>query len=359
MGKIILDEKLPEDLQIKSAGSHFYLYGISLHKQGEFQRSKFNHPLVVCITLMITMSKSVISLSLDGQKTSDLTFLLIGDWVHFLGVRIHGNVLLILTACFVLITQLFNIWDCSDYSNNQNKQDTSYLALINMLTGKISPLEIGLIKTKSVEKLLTTTKYLLAISEIMSRSFSISGTIFTSVLLFFMPSYKFIPLVLPYMVHLTMGGYYLGTFITYQMSYFYIITTYFQLRIRHLNEKIDANMKKSRINGWTMRAILYENNSVHKSIETYNRLHSSKLLFNMIFVNGLFIDFAFYIYFFVDLNFLMKNMCFYFAIIWLTIFIIILNFSSQIVNEIKKTNELFTKIIYENKFEIGKKLKVT
>lgn len=355
--KLDLAEKLPNHLRISELGTHFYRFGISIVKIDNCHRSRINHPLFVHLLSLSVIAKSLISLSLDSEKTSDTTFFIIGDWVHFLGARIHGNILLILNCSSVILSQIFHFQQY--FNQRQSKEYNCYLAPIIMMSGQVSPLTIGLIEAKSVQLLLTLTRYLLVSSRLLSRSFALSGVIFNSVLIFHQPNYYMLPVTIFHMGHLCLGGYFLGTFFTYQISYFFIIITYFILRIRHLHYLIESRLQKSGINGAFIRRIINENNWIQKSIEVYNRVESSKFLFIVIFINGSFINFIFYIYFFVELNALMKNMCFYFTIIWSTLFIAILHYCSLIVLFQNKTYSLLTKIIYSKNMNVLPSLKVT
>ena len=351
MPSFVLYEPLPKELVIPSSGDHFYKYGISLYSVGSVERSKLNNPIIVFIIPMITIIKSIISLSLIEWKINENILVLIGDWTHFLGVRVHANIMLILCSSFVIYSQF------SHFINHRKFVKQTYLTPFVMLAGRVSPLTIGMRSANDVQRMVELSKLMFTCTRYISQSFAISGVIFASVLLFNMPSLFYIPVIGLHMTQLSMGGYFLGTSFTYQISYFYLIAMYFKLKIKRLNESLIESQSKPRINRLLIE-ILYENNWIHNEIYRSNDEFVSKFLFGIIFINGAFICFTVYVYLFVSLNLLMKNLCLYFAIIWSIIFIAILDKSSQIVCEKNKTYRSLNKLLYNRKLPLVLLLKV-
>ena len=352
MLRIELSEVLPKSLAISSSGGHFFQYGISSFSVGSVKRAKFNHPIFVFIIPLITIIKSIISLSLNESETEDKIFFLIGDWTHFLGVKVHANILLMLSSLFVIYSLIIH------YFNNGKHSTHFYLHPFLMVGGQVPPLKIGVKSIKDVEKLLKLSNILFKCSKYIFISFSISGLIFSSILLFNMPSLFYIPIAILHMIQLSFGGYFLGTFFAFQISYFYLIAVYVIQKIRHLNKTISKCLSESKISKLFLFEILLENHLIQREIYKINEQFVSEFLFGIIFINGSFVNFAIYVYLFVELNLLMKNLCLYFAIIWLIIFLIILEKSSQIVYQKNRTYYLLRKMVYTQKFSLCLNLKV-
>ena len=146
---------LPSNLVIKNAGNDFYRIGLSLFKFGSEKRIKLHNPLFVFTINTLYSIKCGLSLAFLKDDDNDGLFLLIGDLGHFMKVRYHMNICIILYALIGMSSQIINYWY---YKNNVKP---SYLKLFEMMSGLVSPQSIGLTNKKHIYKIVMRMKFLL------------------------------------------------------------------------------------------------------------------------------------------------------------------------------------------------------
>ena len=141
---------LPENWVISSSGHHFYRSGFSQYRNGCTDRSKLYHPLLVFTIALIIILRCLYS-ALTSPKTNYF-HLLIGDWCHFIDMRIHMN----MTVFFGLgMAYLSLVIQYYEYIGNRGQP---YMNVFNMMSGQITPHSIGLNDENTINDILKKTK---------------------------------------------------------------------------------------------------------------------------------------------------------------------------------------------------------
>ena len=107
MDNIKLNERLSDDVLIKSIDKHLYRIGLSLHLDDCEDRLIFNKPLIIIIVYVIQLCKLLlIELVFIND---DLLITKLGDFGHFIGIGSQLNWCIIFGTFFVF---LFNSYIC-------------------------------------------------------------------------------------------------------------------------------------------------------------------------------------------------------------------------------------------------------
>ena len=135
MSSISFDKHLPQSLVIKSVDNELYRIGCLCRSANQRKsRNLFHHPIVVNIALMIQLIKSIISFISD----SELLSIYLGDVITLTGIGYNG-----------LIVQLFFVISCLSlhlihYNNDRRGVDPTFLRVLQLMSGSLTPREIGL-----------------------------------------------------------------------------------------------------------------------------------------------------------------------------------------------------------------------
>jgi len=262
------NELLPENIVISSEGTHLYRIGLSHFPNGFIRRTKFNNPILILIMFLQFIIRSIISLLLSDEDSNLLV--LVGDSMHFMGLRIHLNITIFLTTSLVLISQILH------YYNYKNNIKPSYLKPFQMISGLISPKSIGLTNRAEVYRIIKVSKISFLVCEWYSNfvmpllSFIVYIVSFGQNISF----EKFIILGIPHSFLLCITTIYIYRFILWQLIYFYIICYYLKSKLRVINERLKQNDRV--IN---LYKIINSLNSIYSEINDYNNNYWSKFLF--------------------------------------------------------------------------------
>ena len=124
---INVDQCLPQQLVVNSAGNHLYLIGLSHFRSGLLNRSKIYNPLLITVLNFIFIFHSILSLSLSKENPE--VFIWIVDPSYFINARIHFNVGVIILLAFALISQYLHY---KDYKSNKTP---NYLKPFQIIEG--------------------------------------------------------------------------------------------------------------------------------------------------------------------------------------------------------------------------------
>jgi hypothetical protein len=149
---------------IDSSGSHLYRIGLSLFPYGNKPRYRFCKPMLICITMIIYLFKSISSLFFNINRNIENFHIYIGDCFYFLGFKIHGNLVIIFGIFLIITSQL------SYYKFYKNGVKPCYMKPFDMMYGLITPYSIGIYNHNDVIRLFNKTKLLFNIFEKITRS---------------------------------------------------------------------------------------------------------------------------------------------------------------------------------------------
>jgi hypothetical protein len=146
-----------------------------------------------------------------------------------------------------------------------------------------------------------------------------------------------------------------------QMTYFYIICFYLELKLRNANNRIKESFnKKHRMTNNKMKNILKSLNSIAREINTYNNdLWSKYLMIVLIFVI-IVLDFELFESIFGKMNLFFKMILFYSSCTTFSLLMILINTASSVSFEAKKSFKLLNKlfITFNKQVSIRMRIKV-
>jgi hypothetical protein len=146
-----------------------------------------------------------------------------------------------------------------------------------------------------------------------------------------------------------------------QMTYFYIICLYLELKLRNANNSIKERFnKKYRMTNNKMKNILKSLDSIAREINTYNNdLWSKYLIIVLIFIL-IVLDLALFESIFGKINLLIKINLFYCSCSAFSLLMILINTASSVSFEAKKSYKLLNKlfITFNKQVSIRMRIKV-
>jgi hypothetical protein len=143
---------LLQNIILKGAENHLYRIGLNLKYDRNKKRRIFYNPILIFSVNIAIVIKSIVRLLTHEENKKFL--IIIGDFSHFLGLKTHYNVILIFSIFSAPISQLIS------YYNYKNGIKQTYLKVIDMMSGLISPKSIGLTNKEEIYKLMKKSKIL-------------------------------------------------------------------------------------------------------------------------------------------------------------------------------------------------------
>jgi hypothetical protein len=144
------NKRLPPDIIIHSAETHMFHIGLSLFENESTKRTKLHNPVFITLVNTISLMRCIISLLLPQEN--EKPFIIIGNFSYFLGIRVHFNLAYGLYILLALTSQLLH------YINYKNDIKPIYLKPFTMMSGLISPQNIGLTNRDKIYKLIKLSK---------------------------------------------------------------------------------------------------------------------------------------------------------------------------------------------------------
>jgi len=217
---------LPKNIIIPFAQTHLYRIGLSLFPYEFIKRKRYNNPLFIFIIHLFILIRSIIALNLSDNN--DFMLLVIGDYSHFLKIRIQFNLAVALISSLPLISQIIH------YYNFKNDIKPSYLRPFEMISGLISPKSIGLTDKEQIYDLIKQSKTLFICCEFMlTKVIPLMG--FSMGFLTFSLNCSLIELIVYCIPHciLVSSAIYSGySIILWQLIYYYIICQYLKSKLK-------------------------------------------------------------------------------------------------------------------------------
>jgi len=340
---------LPQNMILKSAGSHFYRIGLSLFPFGSEKRKRLFNPYFITIIISFSLLKSMLSLLIPEDDNYYKYRILFGDWVYFMKARLHITITQIIYGLIALISQLLNYWY---YKNNISP---SYLKPFEMMSGLVSPQSIGLSNREDIEKLLKRSRFLFFISGILTKASPFVGISASFVLFFNSVEFYYYLTFIPWVLLFALFIYFSSNFIVYQILYFYLICYYLKIKLINENSRIKNLIhSRCRINNSKIKQILNSLNSIHSEIDEFNANHWNKFLFWILILVITTIDFTIFTVLFGRINIFLKLVGLYSVLTFISLLVFLLNIASSISYEANNSYKLLIKL-----FALNVKLNIT
>ena len=113
------------------------------------KRSVINKPLIITMVLIIQSMMRIVSNTTDNK----LIILLTGDVGHLIGIKGHFNITGTLVSIMILLFQMVY------YYNHRIGVKPTFIRVIQVLSGSITPSSVGLNNSTQVKQLLKIAKW--------------------------------------------------------------------------------------------------------------------------------------------------------------------------------------------------------
>ena len=155
MTSIDVRKCLPQSLAIKSVDNELYRIGClcrPIDQTNDYNRGKgrhrIHHPILVNTILTIQMIKSIVSLPSNDKQLG----IYLGDWPMLMGVGFNTHITIILFTAFNISIHVIHAY------NHIRGVDPSFLRVFQMMSGSLTPIEIGVTDERVIKELIRRTK---------------------------------------------------------------------------------------------------------------------------------------------------------------------------------------------------------
>jgi len=347
------DKHLPENIAIKSAGSHLYLIGLSNFKIGSKTRNAFHNPILIFAINSIQAIKFILSLLFSRRNSIIRT--LIADGAYYLEAILHLNSATLLLAILALLTQIHNYF---------NQNELSFLKPLQMISGSISPQSIGFTQIQDIKSLLKMTK----ISFFVSYLFTMIAIPFVAFTFSFVSLYlnlsliEFIVFGIPNTILWTLYAYYSYNFLFWQINYLFLICYYLKCKLRRINQQLSNRIKnKVKSNDRFIIGLVCSLTLIYSEINDYDRSYWCIFLLIVFATFTSIINATLYLILFTEMNLMLRISCLYVVFVFSSALIFIIGITSSVTYEANKVYKLlysYEAINLKSSVSIRKKIKV-
>jgi hypothetical protein len=273
----------------------------------------------------------------DNERIS----IIIGDFSHFLGLRIHFNLWSALAYLLALTSQLIYFY------NYMEDIKPTYFKVFEMMSGLISPKSIGLTNKEEIYEMLKVYKILFKICELNAGKIMPLMGFLLNIIPFAMKCSigDTILYGIPHSLLYGCGAHYAFTIIVWQVVYYYLICRYLKIKLKKSNELISQTLKKSQKTSLlSIERIINSLDLSYVEIDDYNSNFWSKYLLTIWLILGSQIVTAFYCLLFVK-DIISKLIIGYPFVAYVLIFLFVINTASSVNYEAKKAYKLLHKFL--------------
>ena len=266
-----LSQPIPSNLRINSDTDHLYLRGLSHIPNGSEKRHFIYKPKVIFGVLVTHLLKNIVLITTSGDLNRQLVKVLV-DLSYYLKMQFIGNV-----AC--IIFNLLGIASMIIYWLNYERGIApTFLRVIDIICGQISPKDIGLTSEAQVVSLVRRADVMFK----AIRVFVDRVAIIVIGIIYCVPGFQnssligFFFYVIPNTIWYELFIHYCYNFLFYQMSYLYIMCSYLKMKIGSVDEEVKESIKQRRRSLMVIIKKLYD---IFEEINEYNTTYWSKYLF--------------------------------------------------------------------------------
>ena len=219
----------------------------------------------------------------------------------------------------------------------------TFVRVFQVLSGSITPSEVGLIHPTQVQQLLKIAKWLplLRKNNITIVPFTCALGVFgihfyglgfiSSIIRFIYPA-----------ISSSLWSYYVFNLLSFQIFLFFILCKYFLIKLKEKNRLL---REEKRMNPNTIRYILRAFDVLYREINEYNSTYWSKFLLNIWSLLGIFIVCLLYLCVFGSIPILIRLSAGYFLILYVILYLFILSIASSVNSEANKSYKIFNSFI--------------
>ena len=150
MSRILTDRVLPPELCIQSIDDILYSIGLCHHSVKEIpKRSVINNPVIILFVNIITLLLRIVANKTDNK----LVIILTADVGYLIGIK--G----LLSIVFVIITMMALFSQLVYYYNHCIGVKPTFIRVIQVFSGSITPSSVGLNDSTQVKQLLKIAKW--------------------------------------------------------------------------------------------------------------------------------------------------------------------------------------------------------
>jgi len=273
-------ELIPKERVIISAGSHLYRIGLSPYKTRKIERNMFFKPIIIFIVLLLQLIRSLVLIVLPEKSHTFHAFM--GDFAHFMGIRIQCHIALALLHIQAMVSQIIFL------VNYMNQTKPTDLRIFDVMSGLMTPQSMGLIDKKIVFKLNLMFKRVIIFGNQYNRFIPIQ--VFLVVFISFYSNLSTIDLFiygLPNTIIFIFTGIYTCQILLWQFIYFYLIVYYLNAKLNIVNNEMKRlsnlttlHLNKNYYNN-KIFVLIKQLNDIYLEISEYNSNYWSKYLCNI------------------------------------------------------------------------------
>ena len=346
MSRIRTDRVLPPELCIQSIDDILYSIGLCHHSVREIpERSLINKPLIITIVLIIQSLMRIVANTTDNK----LIILLTADVGYLIGIKEHFNITDILIFIMVLLFQMLY------YYNHCIGVKPTFIRVIQVFSGSITPSSVGLNNSTQVRQLLKIAKWLPLLKK--NNTILLPSICLLAIFIIHLTSLDFITSLIYFIypaIFNSLWVYYHFNLLSTQILLFYILCKYFLIKLKEMNRLLK---EEKRMNTNRIRNILRSFDALYREINEYNTTFWSKFLLIIWLLFGIIIIFTIFMIIFTPIRMEIKIAIFYFTFFYSFMFIFILSIASSVNSEANKSYKIFNSfyIKFCNTTELGKR----
>ena len=295
------DAILPPRLQVPSAGTHFYMYGLFFFRDPKIKRKFYYNPFFIFFMEFLYLSRSLVSLHVPNSDRQYFVYL--GDYMYFIRAKTHIN---------IAATQYMSLGMCILIMNLLNYRmgvEPAFLKSIAFLRGQCTPASCGLHNSKYILNFIRQAKYSLKITD-----FNTKAVFVVSFLLSFLPTvlnftfFEMLAFGIPWSTVFAISSYFTFSSYFWNLTYFFIVCHYIKYRIRQTNDTATRLQKLSPIwQKWQMKLVERDLISTSCMVDQWSGTYWSKYLAIAITLLSTFNNTVFYTALFVDMNIVVSD----------------------------------------------------
>ena len=350
MSTIQTNKHLPPELCIESIDDILYSIGLCHHSvKDRPKRSKIQNPVLITIVLLTNILMRIVSNATDNETI----LLLMGDFLHYVEIKEYLNNLALLFALMALLSQTVY------HYNHCIGVKPTFVRILQMLSGSITPSSVGLNHSTQVHQLLSIAKWLPLLRKNNAILIPIISSLFILGIYFSLFSFLSSVILSIYPILFTsLWGYYTFNLMSIQIFLFFIICKYFLIKLKERNRILKD---ENRMNTNRIRNILVTHDSLYRELNEYNLTFFSKFILIIWSILGFIIINLIYLIIFGRIQILLKITVIYLFIFYTIMFLFILSIASSVNSESNKTYKLLNSFVikynYNNNSKLDKKRK--
>ena len=259
----VAGKSLPDNLIVNDASSKLHQIGLSLFVIDSSRRKRFHNPYFFFVFAWIHTIRCFTAIVLPPQE--DRIFFLIGDYPHYMNIGFHYNICY--TFCGLIIIALQSIHFIYYWRDIK----PSYLRPFELISGSITPEEVGLLSVKDIVKFAKYSKRSLKLTEPYIEFFTVAaGSISVILLLVAETTSDRLLVAIPWIIFHTIAAYIFCVLLSYQLLYFHLICYYLRLKLRQTNSNVMSLGKCQPIDHSIVKSLLQSFESIYSEISEFN-----------------------------------------------------------------------------------------